>query len=377
MKANAVWVGPSFSRKVFPPNDTAREVSSGLPCDLLRFDSSANFIELPNGQIFENSGQIVELPDGNYFQLGHGHVVELPSGQILEYVDGAFSELRTRGPPSRSPHPPLPMAPIDVPFTSLEPPGPKYVDIPSSEVEVMRKGVQEGDKLEAQRAEVMLVFSRVIIQISALISHYYAQQKAAFDQQQQLARHEEHLAQEEEKLNAFSRILAQKESEIARKEEALMASTTQARNTLEGLAQQEKQLRDRISGLRSETQALEKSAAVGPVLGGAMRQRPSIDALEPQSISFEQLSLSTQLGAGSFAEVFKAEWRLPCAVKKLRGQFSREQMAEFAREADMMRYVRTDAVSEISTRSLRHPGIVRLLGVCVEPPHFYLVQVRA
>jgi serine/threonine protein kinase len=37
------------------------------------------------------------------------------------------------------------------------------------------------------------------------------------------------------------------------------------------------------------------------------------------------------------------------------------QMTEFVREGEMM-------------RALRHPGIVKLLGVCVECGSFYLVQ---
>ena len=37
------------------------------------------------------------------------------------------------------------------------------------------------------------------------------------------------------------------------------------------------------------------------------------------------------------------------------------QMTEFVREGEMM-------------RALRHPGIVKLLGVCVENGSFYLVQ---
>jgi serine/threonine protein kinase len=69
------------------------------------------------------------------------------------------------------------------------------------------------------------------------------------------------------------------------------------------------------------------------------------------------------LGSGSFADVYRAEWRMPCAVKKMKGRISKEMMTEFVREGEMM-------------RSLKHPGIVKLLGVCVEGGSFYLVQVR-
>ncbi len=70
------------------------------------------------------------------------------------------------------------------------------------------------------------------------------------------------------------------------------------------------------------------------------------------------------LGSGSFADVYRAEWRMPCAVKKMKGRISKEMMTEFVREGEMM-------------RSLKHPGIVKLLGVCVEGGSFYLVQVSS
>lgn len=54
---------------------------------------------------------------------------------------------------------------------------------------------------------------------------------------------------------------------------------------------------------------------------------------------------------------------MPCAIKKMKGRLTKEQMTEFVREGEMM-------------RALRHPGIVKLLGVCVENGSFYLVQVE-
>jgi serine/threonine protein kinase len=76
------------------------------------------------------------------------------------------------------------------------------------------------------------------------------------------------------------------------------------------------------------------------------------------------VSCGSLLGSGSFADVYRAEWRMPCAVKKMKGRISKEMMTEFVREGEMM-------------RSLKHPGIVKLLGVCVEGGSFYLVQVPA
>ena len=78
-------------------------------------------------------------------------------------------------------------------------------------------------------------------------------------------------------------------------------------------------------------------------------------------IRFSDISLGSMLGSGSFADVYRSEWRMPCAVKKMKGRLSKEQMTEFVREGEMM-------------RALRHPGIVKLLGVCVENGSFYLVQ---
>ena len=86
-----------------------------------------------------------------------------------------------------------------------------------------------------------------------------------------------------------------------------------------------------------------------------------MDNIEAGRIRFSELTLGSLLGSGSFADVYRAEWRMPCAVKKMKGRISKEQMTEFVREGEMM-------------RSLKHPGIVKLLGVCVENGSFYLVQ---
>jgi len=86
-----------------------------------------------------------------------------------------------------------------------------------------------------------------------------------------------------------------------------------------------------------------------------------MDNIEAGRIRFNELTLGSLLGSGSFADVYRAEWRMPCAVKKMKGRISKEQMTEFVREGEMM-------------RSLKHPGIVKLLGVCVESGSFYLVQ---
>ena len=90
-------------------------------------------------------------------------------------------------------------------------------------------------------------------------------------------------------------------------------------------------------------------------------QISAMEQIEAGRIAFSELGLGPLLGSGSFADVYRAEWRMPCAIKKMKGRLSKEQMTEFVREGEMM-------------RALRHPGIVKLLGVCVENGSFYLVQ---
>mmetsp|Transcript_50183 Transcript_50183/g.117859 ORF Transcript_50183/g.117859 Transcript_50183/m.117859 type:complete len:490 (-) Transcript_50183:109-1578(-) len=184
--------------------------------------------------------------------------------------------------------------------------------------------------------------------------------------------------QRESELNAKMKALAEREAAVVAKETAVSARDTAVAALQTQLRQREEQVRRRESELRGEKDSLERQrqqiqqdaqasaattehgAAHGQPLASAVPQRPA-ETLEPYTIQVKELDVGALIGTGSFAEVFKGEWRLPCAIKKMKGSLSREQMAEFAREADLM-------------RSLRHPGIVRLLGVCVEPPHFYLVQ---
>jgi serine/threonine protein kinase len=84
-----------------------------------------------------------------------------------------------------------------------------------------------------------------------------------------------------------------------------------------------------------------------------MDEKSALENIEAGRIRFSELTLGSLLGSGSFADVYRAEWRMPCAVKKMKGRISKEQMTEFVREGEMM-------------RTLKHPGIVKLLGVCVE-----------
>ena len=87
--------------------------------------------------------------------------------------------------------------------------------------------------------------------------------------------------------------------------------------------------------------------------GNDIDEKSALENIEAGRIRFTELTLGSLLGSGSFADVYRAEWRMPCAVKKMKGRISKEQMTEFVREGEMM-------------RTLKHPGIVKLLGVCVE-----------
>lgn len=49
-------------------------------------------------------------------------------------------------------------------------------------------------------------------------------------------------------------------------------------------------------------------------------------------------------------QVFKGEWKMPVAIKKMRGSAQHKELLEFVREGEMM-------------RGLSHPCIVKLLGV--------------
>jgi serine/threonine protein kinase len=50
------------------------------------------------------------------------------------------------------------------------------------------------------------------------------------------------------------------------------------------------------------------------------------------------------------SQVFKGEWRMPVAIKKMRGTAQHKDLLEFVREGEML-------------RGLSHPCIVKLIGV--------------
>jgi hypothetical protein len=82
----------------------------------------------------------------------------------------------------------------------------------------------------------------------------------------------------------------------------------------------------------------------------AMRDeaREHVIAIQSADIHYESL-----LGTGSFAEVHKSVWKLPCAVKRLKPTVrqNRYEVNKFQKEAYLL-------------RSLLHPGILRVFGFC-------------
>jgi serine/threonine protein kinase len=71
------------------------------------------------------------------------------------------------------------------------------------------------------------------------------------------------------------------------------------------------------------------------------------------SIKSSDIRLESLLGTGSFAEVHRAVWQLPCAVKRLKDgvRSNRYEVHKFQKEAYLL-------------RSLLHPGILRVFGFC-------------
>jgi serine/threonine protein kinase len=71
------------------------------------------------------------------------------------------------------------------------------------------------------------------------------------------------------------------------------------------------------------------------------------------AIKSSDIQLESLLGTGSFAEVHRAVWQLPCAVKRLKDgvRSNRYEVHKFQKEAYLL-------------RSLLHPGILRVFGFC-------------
>jgi serine/threonine protein kinase len=86
--------------------------------------------------------------------------------------------------------------------------------------------------------------------------------------------------------------------------------------------------------------------------------------LARNQISANQVELGSELGKGGFATVFRGVWKgREVAVKQMHACSSQEEFSEFQREAWIM-------------GGLRSPYLVKLLGVCLEPPMLVMVRKR-
>lgn len=82
-----------------------------------------------------------------------------------------------------------------------------------------------------------------------------------------------------------------------------------------------------------------------------------------EEIDVSELKIGPRIGKGSFAEVFKAEWRgILVAVKKLPAHaLSEEFFKDFESEAALMKH-------------LRHPNVLLFLGACMMPPDICILM---
>ncbi|XP_069739212.1 LOW QUALITY PROTEIN: mitogen-activated protein kinase kinase kinase 11, partial [Phaenicophaeus curvirostris] len=100
-------------------------------------------------------------------------------------------------------------------------------------------------------------------------------------------------------------------------------------------------------------------------LGGSRSPSPvggSRSPSPPARVRFGELRLEEVIGAGGFGRVFRGTWRGEVvAVKAARGDAGAAGAASLRREARL--YAR-----------LRHPNVVALRAVCLEPPHLCLVM---
>ena len=195
------------------------------------------------------------------------------------------------------------------------------------------------------------------------------QQHGLRAQEENLQRQKVRLQDEQKALEKKSSALREKEQELAQREARLSRMSIDLTKQRDQLKAQDEKLKEREEALRQMQAAQQANGASASSTVRQVRDNGSskdevldaMDNIEAGRIRFSELTLGSLLGSGSFADVYRAEWRMACAVKKMKGRISKEQMTEFVREGEMM-------------RSLKHPGIVKLLGVCVENGSFYLVQ---
>jgi len=107
------------------------------------------------------------------------------------------------------------------------------------------------------------------------------------------------------------------------------------------------------SGFTSDARDLVKMKERVKMVEEALRAMRDEAREHVLAIKSPDIKLQTVLGSGSFAEVHKAVWQLPCAVKRLKDSVrsNRYEVHKFQKEAYLL-------------RSLLHPGILRVFGFC-------------
>eukprot|EP00295_Goniomonas_pacifica_P019341 CAMPEP_0175847152 /NCGR_PEP_ID=MMETSP0107_2-20121207/23190_1 /TAXON_ID=195067 ORGANISM="Goniomonas pacifica, Strain CCMP1869" /NCGR_SAMPLE_ID=MMETSP0107_2 /ASSEMBLY_ACC=CAM_ASM_000203 /LENGTH=462 /DNA_ID=CAMNT_0017161927 /DNA_START=153 /DNA_END=1541 /DNA_ORIENTATION=+ len=129
------------------------------------------------------------------------------------------------------------------------------------------------------------------------------------------------------------------------------------------LAHREQELARREAELQRMKQSLDGTQKKD---GDLKRAPESYDELMPQlakprQITPRELEIGPAIGTGKFAEVNTAWLRIPCAVKKMRGQLSSENLSNFQREAVIM-------------NACNHANVIKLFGFCNDGQKYYLVQ---
>jgi len=375
-------------------------------------------VELPDGKLFKLkniNGRVVEMPNGSVVEMVDGQVVEMSNGQQLEMVDGSLIEIRpaslqldegdvvghriieletsrkiaaaaaagqagrhmAQDPPTPS-HSRQHLA-SDFSGRDRSTPAERMSDWGSSaqdaqsEAEKRQLAAQE-ERLRRHHMQVLSKEEQVNQQAQQLVErdkHIGAKQQLVMRQEQGLRAQEEAMQRQRAALQADQELISQQANALKKKELELQAREAQLERSLKEMQRQRDQIRSQERELQSREAALQaaqangasgaSTASAGASEGEADEGRSALDNIEAGRIRFAELTMGSLLGSGSFADVYRAEWRMPCAVKKMKGRISKEMMTEFVREGEMM-------------RSLKHPGIVKLLGVCVEGGSFYLVQ---
>ena len=339
-------------------------------------DDKGLVVELPDGKLFKlknPSGRVVEMPNSAVVEMLDGQVVEMSNGQQLEMVDGSLVEI----------------VPAAIQLDDGDVIGHKILDFEASRKAAAKAqsmnsasqagvsaslsdasggggggggGYLSGERQRAEQQEAQMRNYQMQERDIANKQQLAAQQEGLKAQEDAVLRHRRALQQEQDGVSKQAAMLKKREAEIQLRESKLERMQAELNRLSEQLKVQEKDIKDREGALQLTLQS--RGSTIEGVNGADVQEgdeRSPLESIDAGRIRFSELTMGNVLGSGSFADVYRAEWRMPCAVKKMKGRISKEQMTEFVREGEMM-------------RSLKHPGIVKLLGVCVEGGSFYLVQ---